>query len=165
MEYAAQLLNPRSVLVPALALVIGAGGALGISSALDDADVDVQAPRVVVTESPAKPGEGVSAKHESATAAAIAIPGPSSSFEGKDEAASAAAIASPGPSSSFEGKDEAASAAAIATSSPRTWLESKDESKTAAAVGTDESRRGGGPPAEDGTANRTDPHGPAAALP
>lgn len=144
MEYAAQLLNPRSVLVPALALVIGAGGALGISSALDDADVDVQAPRVVVTESPAKPGEGVSAKHESATAAAIAIPG---------------------PSSSFEGKDEAASAAAIATSSPRTWLESKDESKTAAALGTDESRRGGGPPAEDGTANRTDPHGPAAALP
>jgi hypothetical protein len=124
MEYAARLFNPRSVLVPALALAIGAGGAVGVYAALDDTDVDIQPTRVVVADPPAKPGEGVAAKHESTTAAAIASPGSSSSFEGKDEAASAAAI------------------------------------------GAGEARRGGGPPAEsDQTANRTDPHGPAAALP
>lgn len=145
MEYAASLFNPRNVLVPAIALVIGAGGAVGVYAALDDTDVDIQPTRVVVTEPPAKPGEGVAAKHESATAAAIS---------------------KPGSGSSFAGKDEAASAAAIATSSPRTSLESKDEAGTAAAIGADETRRGGGPPAEsDATANRADPHGPAAALP
>jgi hypothetical protein len=112
MEYTARLFNPRTVLVPAIALAIGAAGAVGVTAALDDTDVDIQPTRVVVTDPPAKPGEGVAAKHESATAAAIA--GSSSS-------------------PSLEGKDEAASAAAIAT--------------------------------DDDTANRTDPHGPAAALP
>ncbi|MGH2745432.1 MAG: hypothetical protein ACRDLY_18520 [Thermoleophilaceae bacterium] len=145
MEYAARLLTPRSVLVPALALAIGAGGAVGIYSALDEPDVGVQATRVVVTEPPAKPGPGVAAKHESATAAAIAQPGSHWSADGSDEAASAA------------------------TSSPRTWLESKDEAKTADAIGTDEGRRGGGPPAENDadapSSISTDPHAPAAALP
>jgi hypothetical protein len=146
MEYAANLLNPRTVLVPAIALVIGAGGAIGVYAALDDTDVSIEPTRVVVADPPAAPTEGVAAKHEAATAAAISTPD------------------SP---STFAGKDEAASAAAIATSSPRTWLESKDEAGTAAAIGAHDGHRGGGPPAEDdqGVANRTDPHGPAAALP
>jgi hypothetical protein len=146
MDYAANLLNPRSLVVPAIALVIGAGSAVGLYAALDDTDVDIQPTRVVVADPPAPPSEGVAAKHEANTAAAISTPDT--------------------PSWS-QGKDEAASAAAIATSSPRTWLESKDEAGTAAAIATDEGRRGGGPPAENdqATANRTDPHGPAAALP
>jgi hypothetical protein len=139
MEYAARLFNPRSVLVPALALVIGAGGAVGVYAVLDDTDVDIQPTRVVVADPPAKPGEGVSAKHESSTATAI-----SNRASG----------------SSSAGKDEAASAAAIGTSSPRTWLESKDEAGTAAAIGGDPQTG-----IDPQTANRTDPHGPAAALP
>ncbi len=146
MEYAANLLSPRSVLVPAIALVIGAGGAIGVYAALDDTDVNVEPTRVVVADPPAAPSEGVAAKHEAASAAAIATPDSPSTFAGKDEAASAAAIATPDSPSTFAGKDEAASAAAI---------------------GADEGHRGGGPPAEidQATANRTDPHGPAAALP
>jgi hypothetical protein len=103
MEYAANLPNPRSLLVPAIALVIGAGGAVGVYAALDDTDVNIQPTRVVVAEPPAAPSEGVAAK---------------------------------------------------------------DEAGTAAAIGT-EAHRGGGPPAENdqATANRTDPHGPGAALP
>jgi hypothetical protein len=174
MEYAAQLLNPRTVLVPALALVIGAGGAIGIYSALDDADPSIIQPtRVVVTDPPVKPGEGTAAKDEAVTAAAIGSSSQSTPFEGKDEAATAAAVGNSSQSTPFEGKDEAATAAAVGnssqssplesreessvhTSSPRTWLEEKGS----------QIRPGGGPPAEDrATANRTDPHGPAAALP
>jgi hypothetical protein len=103
MEYAARLINPRSVLVPAIALVIGAGGAVGVYAAIDDTDVELKPTRIVVADPPAPPSAGVAAK---------------------------------------------------------------DEAATAAAVGAEEALRGGGPPAEnDGTANRADPHGPAAALP
>jgi hypothetical protein len=103
MEYAARLINARSVLVPAIALVIGAGGAVGVYAAVDDTDVQLQPTRVVVADPPAPPSDGVLAK---------------------------------------------------------------DEAAAAAAIGADEPRRGGGPAAEnDDTANRTDPHGPAAALP
>jgi hypothetical protein len=125
MDYAASLPSPRSVLVPAIALVIGAGGAIGVYAALDDTDVNIQPTRVVVADPPATPGEGMAAKHEAATAAAIS-----------------------------------------GTAAPA-WLDSKDEAGTAAAIGADEGRRGGGPPAENdqAAANRTDPHGPAAALP
>jgi hypothetical protein len=125
MEYAANLLSPRIVLVPAIALVIGAGGAIGVYAALDDTDVNIEPTRVVVADPPAAPSEGVAAKHEAATAAAIS------------------------------GAEAPA------------WLDSKDEAGTAAAIGADEGRRGGGPPAENdqAIANRTDPHGPAAALP
>jgi hypothetical protein len=72
MEYTEHLLNPRSVVVPVLALAIGAGGAVGIYAALDDPDIAIEpATRVVVTEPPAKAGEGVAAKDEAATAAAV----------------------------------------------------------------------------------------------
>jgi hypothetical protein len=145
MEYAAQLLNPRSLLVPAIALVIGAGGAVGVYAVLDETDVNVQPTRVVVADPPAQPGEGVAAKHEAATASAISTPNPTSSFEGKDEAATASAIGS---------------GSQTATSSPRTWLESKDEAGTASAIGN-----GSQTGTDQESANRTDPHGPAAALP
>jgi hypothetical protein len=71
MDYATNLLNPRNVLVPAVALAIGAGGAVGVYAALDDTDVNIQPTRVVVAEPPAAPSEGVAAKDEARTAAAI----------------------------------------------------------------------------------------------
>jgi hypothetical protein len=126
MEYAANLLSPRGVLIPAIAFVIGAGGAIGVYAALDDTDVNIEPNRVVVADPPAAPSEGVAAK------------------------------------------DEAATAAAISGTEPHARLGSRDEPGTAAAAGADYVRRGGGPPAENddqATANRTDPHGPAAALP
>lgn len=94
MEYVAQLpTNTRKLLAPMAALVIGAAGAVGAYAALDDADVGVQPARVIVTEAPAPPSEGVAAKDEAGTAAAISgsIPS-SSSFDGKDEATTAAAV-------------------------------------------------------------------------
>jgi hypothetical protein len=94
MEYVAQLpTNTRKLLAPMAALVIGAAGAVGAYAALDDADVGVQPARVIITEAPAPPSEGVAAKDEAGTAAAISgsIPS-SSSFDGKDEAKSAAAV-------------------------------------------------------------------------
>jgi hypothetical protein len=71
MEYAARLPNPKAVLIPVIALVIGAGGAVAVYAAVDDTDVAIQPTRVVVTEPPAQPGEGVAAKDEAAVAAAI----------------------------------------------------------------------------------------------
>jgi hypothetical protein len=67
-------------------------------------------------------------------------------------------------------KDEAATAAAVGGSTPLPSNEIKDEAAIAAAVGdaqAQQAHKGGGPPAEDdvGTANRTDPHGPAATTP
>jgi hypothetical protein len=116
MEYVAQLpTSTRKLLAPMAALVIGAAGAVGAYAALDDTDVGVQPTRVIVTEAPAPPSEGVAAKDEARTAAAItgSIPS-SSSFEGKDEAKTAAAVGGSIPSSSsFEGKDEAKTAAAV----------------------------------------------------
>jgi hypothetical protein len=116
MEYVAQLpTGTRKMVAPMVALVIGAAGAVGAYAALDDADVGVKPARVIVTEAPAPPSEGVAAKDEARTAAAItgSIPS-SSSFDGKDEAKTAAAITGSIPSSSsFDGKDEAKTAAAI----------------------------------------------------
>jgi hypothetical protein len=128
MEYAANLLTPRRVLVPEIALVIGGGGAIGVYAALDDTDVNIAPTRVLVADPPAAPSVGVGAKHEGATAAAISGANAPTSFEGKDEAASAAAMAAP---------------------SAGTWLNSKDEAGTSAAIGAHEGRRGGGPPAEN----------------
>jgi hypothetical protein len=80
------------MLAPMVALVIGAAGAVGAYAALDDTDVGVQPARVIVTEAPAPPSEGVAAKDEAATAAAVAGSIPSSSSFGKDEAKIAAAV-------------------------------------------------------------------------
>jgi hypothetical protein len=71
MHYAAQLSHPRSLLVPLVALVIGAGGAVGTYALLDDTDISVNPTRVIVADTPSKPSQGVAAKDEAATAAAL----------------------------------------------------------------------------------------------
>ena len=101
------------MLAPMVALVIGAAGAVGAYAALDDAEVGVQPTRVIVTEAPAPPSEGVAAKDEAATAAAITGSIPSSSSFGKDEARTAAAVGNSSPLRSSFGKDEARTAAAV----------------------------------------------------
>jgi hypothetical protein len=122
MEYVAQLpTGTRKMLAPMVALVIGAAGAVGAYAALDDADVGVQPTRVIVTEAPAPPSEGVAAKDEAGTAAAITGSIPSSPSFGKDEAKTAAAVGN--------------SSAAVGNSSPLRSRFGKDEAKTAAAVG------------------------------
>jgi hypothetical protein len=122
MEYVAQLpTGTRKMLAPMVALVIGAAGAVGAYAALDDADVGVQPTRVIVTEAPAPPSEGVAAKDEAGTAAAITGSIPSSPSFGKDEAKTAAAVGN--------------SSAAVGNSSPLRSRFGKDEAKIAAAVG------------------------------
>ncbi|HLM08532.1 MAG TPA: hypothetical protein VK307_02395 [Thermoleophilaceae bacterium] len=147
MEYAAHLPSSRSMVVPLLALAIGAGGAVGIYAAIDDSELSLPQTRVVVTEPPAPLSEGVAAKNEAGTAAALAGAYQSTAFEGKDEAATAAAIAPAPQANPFKGKDEAATAAAIgATQTPSSDF-GKDEAKSAAAIGSS-GTPGGGPPAE-----------------
>jgi hypothetical protein len=114
MEYVAQLpTGTRKILAPMVALVIGAAGTVGAYAALDDAEVGVQPTRVIVTEAPAPPSEGVAAKDEAATAAAITGSIPSRSSFGKDEAKTAAAVGNSLPLRSSFGKDEAKTAAAV----------------------------------------------------
>ena len=132
MHYAAQLSHPRSMLVPLVALVIGAGGAVGTYALLDDTDVSVNPTRVIVTETPAKPGQGTAAKNEAASAAAVGVQPQTQAF-GKDEAATAAAL------------DVDASTAASESSQSST----RDDAPTSSLAGTtEEPHIGGGPPAE-----------------
>lgn len=105
MNYAAQLPNPRKMLAPVVALLIGAAGAVGVYTVLDDTDVGVQPAKVIVTEAPAQPSEGVAAKNEAGTAAAIAGSKAPISSIGKDEAKSAAAIGG-GSSTSTPSREE-----------------------------------------------------------
>jgi hypothetical protein len=71
MQYAEHLPNPRRMVVPVVALVIGAAAATGTYALLDNETVELQPPKVIVAETPAQPSQGVAAKHEAATAAAI----------------------------------------------------------------------------------------------
>jgi hypothetical protein len=66
-------LSTRTIAAPIVALVIGAAAATGVNALLDEGSGGVQAAatKVIVAEPPAQPGEGVSAKDEAATAAAI----------------------------------------------------------------------------------------------
>jgi hypothetical protein len=109
MQYAERLPNPKSMVAPVVALAIGAAAATGAYALIDSDQVNLPEPQVIVSETPAPTSEGLAAKDEAATAAAISQ-APTNSF-GKDEAATAAAI-SQAPTNSF-GKDEAATAAAI----------------------------------------------------
>lgn len=155
MQYAEHLPNPRRMVAPAVALVIGAAAATGAYALLDNEQVELPTPQVIVAEPPAQPSQGVAAKHEAATAAAIGASAASSSF-GKDEAASATAIgrgASISGTSGAEMKDEAATAAAIGTGIK---LRGSKASTTGSSTSLSE---------EAETARRTDPHGPASALP
>jgi hypothetical protein len=141
MQYAEHLPNPRRMVVPVVALVVGAAAATGTYALVDEEQVALQPPKVIVAETPAQPGEGVSAKNEAATAAAIGTGAAASSF-GKDEAASAAAIGSGAASTGSEGvnaKNEAASAAAIGSGAASTGSEgvnAKNEAASAAAIGS-----------------------------
>jgi hypothetical protein len=132
MHYAAQLSHPRSMLVPLVALVIGAGGAVGTYALLDDTDVSINPTRVIVTDAPVKPGQGVAAKNEAGTAAAVGVQPQTQAF-GKDEAATAAAL------------DTDASTAASADA--QTSARSKAPTSSLAGT-TTEPHIGGGPPAE-----------------
>jgi len=120
MQYAERLPNPRAMMIPVLALAVGAAAATGAYALLDENGVTVEPTKVIVAEAPTTPSQGVAAKDEAATAAAIGSKTTidSASFSGKDEAVSAAAVGSQfhgsGTStSSFSGKDEAATAAAV----------------------------------------------------
>jgi hypothetical protein len=117
-QYAAHLPNTRSLLVPVLALTIGAAGATATYAVLDDTDVTQEPTKVIVAET-TPPSDGVAAKDEARTAAAVAapaVPTPSSGVAAKDEAGAAAAMAAPAiptPSPGVAAKDEAGAAAAI----------------------------------------------------
>jgi len=89
MQYAANLPSPRTLLVPVVALAIGAAGATGIYALSDGTDIQLQPERVVVVEKQSP--SSVATTNEAATAAAIGKSEQSASF-GKDEAATAAAI-------------------------------------------------------------------------
>ena len=122
----------------------------------------VQPARVIVTDAPGPPSQGVAAKDEAGTAAAIAGSAALQSSIGKDEAATAAAIGSSSPLESTITKDEAKTAAAIGRPAPIESTIAKDEAKTAAAVGGIPSPAAA---AEERAQDlRTDPHGPAQAL-
>ena len=133
----------RKLLVPMVALAIGVAGATGLYTLIDDDGTSVTPAdtRVIVADPPAQPGPGVAAKNEAGVASAIGNPAlPGEGVSAKDEAGVASAIGKPEQPQTLS-KDEAATAAAIAPSKGSTTQMSQAE------------------------ANRTDPHGPAAALP
>jgi hypothetical protein len=132
MQYAERLPNPKSMVAPVVALAIGAAAATGAYALIDSDQVNLPEPQVIVSETPAPTSEGLAAKDEAATAAAISQ-APTNSF-GKDEAATAAAIGAgvtstgsavgiPSPAAAAKMNDEVGSGTA-----------SKDEAATAAAI-------------------------------
>ena len=146
MQYAERLPyvpSPKTLAVPLIALVLGAAAATGLYTLIDNNDGSSVAPadtRVIVVDPPAQPGPGVAAKNEAGVASAIGNPAlPGEGVTAKDEAGVASAIGQPSQPQTLS-KDEAATAAVIAPSKGST-VQSQDE------------------------ANRTDPHGPASALP
>jgi hypothetical protein len=136
MQYAERLPNPRVMVVPIVALAIGAAAATGTYALVDGTGVDVQPTRVIVADAPAQPGQGVAAKDEASNAAAIANPVSSSTSFGKSEAATAAAVGNPVSSSTSFGKSEAATAAAVGDPASDSSSFGKDEANTAAALGS-----------------------------
>jgi hypothetical protein len=137
MEYVVRQPRTKSLLVPVLALAIGAAGAVGLNAALDDTDGGSGSARVIVTD-PVTPGAGTAAKDEAGAAAAIArhpatvgsgiTVNPGAGTAAKDEAATAAAIA----------RHPSLAGATGVTVNPSTGYpvsETKDEAATAAAVG------------------------------
>ena len=146
MQYAERLPyvpSPKTLAVPLVALVLGAAAATGLYTLIDDDGTSVTPAdtRVIVADPPALPGQGVAAKNEAGVASAIGNPAlPGEGVSAKDEAGVASAIGKPEQPQTLS-KDEAATAAVIAPSRGSTMQMSQAE------------------------ANRTDPHGPAAALP
>ncbi|MBD0282759.1 MAG: hypothetical protein ICV69_11280 [Thermoleophilaceae bacterium] len=136
MQYAERLPNPRVMVAPIVALAIGAAAATGTYALVDGTGADVQPTRVIVADAPAQPGQGVAAKNEAASAAAIGNPVSSTTSFGKSEAATAAALGSPVSDSSSFGKDEAATAAALGNPASDSSSFGKSEAATAAALGS-----------------------------
>ena len=174
----------RKLLVPLVALAIGVAGATGLYTLIDDDGTSVTPAdtRVIVADPPAQPGPGVAAKNEAGVASAIGNPAlPGEGVSAKDEAGVASAIGkpeqpqilskdeagvgalmgAPTTGSPPEIKDEAATAAAIGNSGTYASPETKDEAATAAVIAPSK----GSVVQSQEEANRTDPHGPAAALP
>ena len=92
MQYEASLARPsaRTVLVPLVALVIGAAAATGTYALIDNGDAAIQAStRLIVVETPAQHSADIPGKNEAATAVAIS---PTLSVVGPDEASTAAAV-------------------------------------------------------------------------
>jgi hypothetical protein len=100
MQYVERLPNPRAMIVPVVALAVGAAAATGTYALLDSDGVTIEPTKVIVAEAPSVPSQGVGAKDEAATAAAVGsqyhVPRQSTttSFSGKDEASTAAAVGS-----------------------------------------------------------------------
>jgi hypothetical protein len=163
MEYVVRQPRTKSLLVPVLALAIGAAGAVGLNAALDDSDGGSGSARVIVTD-PVTPGAGTAAKDEAGAAAAIArhpatvgatgvTVNPSTGYpvaETKDEAATAAAVGYPTLSSAeAEAKarqQSSSTGAPVGIPSPAAAAKmnggtgsgtaAKDEAGTAAAIGS-----------------------------
>jgi hypothetical protein len=138
MQYAERLPNPKSMVVPVVALAIGAAAATGTYALIDSDQVTLTEPKVIVAETPAPTSQGLAAKHEAATAAAIGQ-APTNSF-GKDEAGTAAAIARHPDTVGSTGTSAAVgipspAAAAKMNGEAGSGTASKDEAGTAAAVG------------------------------
>jgi hypothetical protein len=95
MQYSERLPVPlptRSLVTPLVALLIGAAAATGAYALIDDGD-ELQPSQVIVVERPLPVGEGVAAKDEAASAAAIGAVG----TELRGSKASASGVAFSGP--------------------------------------------------------------------
>jgi hypothetical protein len=95
MQYTERLPVPlptRSLVTPLVALVIGAAAATGAYALIDNGD-ELQPSNVIVVERPAPAGDGVAAKDEAASAAAIAASG----IELRGSRASITGLAASGP--------------------------------------------------------------------
>ena len=163
MEYVVRQPRTKSLLVPVLALAIGAAGAVGLNAALDDSDGGSGSARVIVTD-PVTPGAGTAAKDEANTAAAIArhpatvgatgvTVNPSTGYpvaETKDEAATAAAVGyatlSSAEAEAKARQQSSSTGAPVGIPSPAAAVKmngetgsgtaAKDEADTAAAIGS-----------------------------
>ena len=159
MEYVVRQPRTKTLLVPVLALAIGAAGAVGLNAALDDSDGGSGSARIIVTD-PVSPGAGTAAKDEASAAAAIArhpatvgatgvTVNPSTGFpvgETKDEADTAAAVGYPTLESAEAEAKARSTGAPVGIPSPAAAAKmngetgsgtaAKDEANTAAAVGS-----------------------------
>jgi len=122
MQYEASLarLSARTMLVPLVALVIGAAAATATYAVIDNGDAIQASTRLIVVETPAQHSADIPGKNEAATAVAI---NPTRSVVGPDEASTAAAVAQPsgtaprGSTAATAGPDEASTAAVVSRSS------------------------------------------------
>ncbi len=95
MQYSERLPVPlptRSLVTPLVALLIGAAAATGAYALIDNGD-ELQPSKVIVVERPAPAGDGVAAKDEAASAAAIGASG----IELRGSRASITGLAASGP--------------------------------------------------------------------